>query len=168
MIFLANRVNLDKRTLLTRIHDHLQSEVPAEDSPVEQVWYHTSAGNKVGVRATINASRFLGTSYQVDEAELHVSFDFPPNHAYDFYEIQWVEADRDLMIGWHQDETHMDLGECHFQIDYRGETVQLEKAVFLDMHPLNVYDRRTDDPVDTLNELTWENGHPKIPEEAVL
>ncbi len=66
MIFLANRVNLDKRTLLTRIHNHLQSHVPAESSPVEQVWYHTSAANKVGVRATINAPTFLGASYPVD------------------------------------------------------------------------------------------------------
>ena len=167
MIFLANRVNLDKRTLLTRIHNHLQSQVPAEDSPVKQVWYHTSAGNKVEVRATINAPTFLGTSYPVDEAELHVSFDFPPNYTYDFYKIQWVEANRDLMIGWHQDETHMNLGECHFQIDYRGETVQREKAAFLDMHPLNVYDQRIDDLVDTLNALTWENELPRVPKQAV-
>jgi hypothetical protein len=167
MIFLANRVNLDKRTLLTRIHNHLQSQIPAEDSPVEQIWYHTSAGNKVGVRATINAPTFLGASYPVDEAELQISFDFPPNHAYDFYKIQWVEADRNLMIGWHQDETHMDLGECHFQIDYRGETVQREKAAFLDMHPLNVYDQRIDDLVDMINELTWENELPRVPKQEV-
>jgi len=167
MIFLANRVNLDIRTLLTRIHNRLQSQASTEDSPVEQVWYHTSAGNKVGVRATINAPTFLGASSPADEVELRVSFDFPPNCAYDFYKIQWVEADRELMIGWHQDETHMDLGECHFQIDYRGETVQRDEAAFLDMHPLNVYDQRIDDLVDTLNELTWEDEPPSVPTQAV-
>jgi hypothetical protein len=167
MIFLANRVNLDTRTLLTRIHNHLQSQVPDEESPVEQVWYHTSAGNKVGVRATINAPRFLGASYPVDEAELEVSFDFPPDHGYDFYKIQWVEPERDLMVGWHQDETHRDLGECHFQIDYRGETVQRDEATFLDMHPLNVYDQRMDDLVDTLDELIWETERPQVPKQAV-
>jgi hypothetical protein len=99
--------------------------------------------------------------------ELDVSFDFPPNYAYDFYKIQWVEADRELMIGWHQDETHMDLGECHFQIDYCGETVQRDEAAFLDMHPLNVYDQRIDDLVDTLNELTWEDELPSVPTQAV-
>lgn len=167
MIFLANRANLDKRTLLTRLHNQLQTRVPTEDSPVEQVRYHTSTGNKVGVRATINPTGFLGTSYAIDEAELHVSFDFPPNRQYDFYEIQWVEPERDLMVGWHQDETHVDLGECHLQLDYRGETVQRAEAAFLDVHPLNVFDQRTDDLVDVLGAITWENDLPRVPKRVV-
>lgn len=141
MIFLANRADLDTRILLTRPHSRLQTQVSAGDSPIEQVWYQTSSGNKVGVRATITAPAFVGGSYPVDEAELQVSFDFPTNYAYDFYTIQWVESERDFMIGWHQDETHMDFGECHFQLDYRGETVQREEAAFLDSHPLNVFDQ---------------------------
>lgn len=79
MIFLANRANLDKRQLLTRLHNWLQTQITTEEAPIEQVWYHTSAGNKVGVRATLNAPAFLGTTYPVGEAKLHVSFDFPPN-----------------------------------------------------------------------------------------
>jgi len=167
MIFLANRANLDKRTLLARLHNHFQTQVPAEESPVEQVRYHTSAGNKVGVRATIIAPAFLGTSYAVDAAELQVTFDFPPNQAYDFYTIQWVESERELMVGWHQDETHMDLGECHFQLDYRDETVQRATATFLDTHPLNVFDQRTDHLVEILDELTWHDERPAVPSDAV-
>lgn len=167
MIFLANRANLDRRTLLTRLHDKLGTQVPDEDSPVERVWYHTSAGNKVGVRATVDPSQFLGTSYPVDEAELQVSFDFPQTYAYDFYRIQWVEPDRDLMVGWHQDETHEDLGKCHFQVDYEGETVQRAEAAFVDAHPLNVFDRRTDHLVDVLGSLTWEDDVPHLPPEQV-
>jgi len=167
MIFLANRTNLDKRTLLSRIFNRLQTQVSSEDSPVQQVWYHTSTGNKVGVRATIAPSVFLGTSYPVDDAELQVTFDFPQTHSYDFYRIQWVESDRGLMVGWHQDETHMDLGECHFQIDFQGETVQREEAAFLDAHPLNVFDRRIDDLVDVLDALTWDDGVPDLPKEAI-
>lgn len=167
MIFLANRTNLDKRTLLNRLHNHLQTQVSTEDSPVTQVWYHTSTGNKVGVRATIAAPRFIAKSHPIDEAELQVSFDFPPNYAFDFYKIQWVESDRDLMIGWHQDETHMELGECHLQVDYQGETVQREKAAFLDSHPLNVFDQRTDDLVSIIGELRWENDLPCVPKHAV-
>lgn len=167
MIFLANRANLDKRTLLSRIHNRLQTQVSDEESPVEQVWYHTSAGNKVGVRATVAPDTFLRTSYPVTEAELQVSFDFPQSSTYDFYAIQWVESDRDLMVGWHQDETHMDLGECHFQVDYRGETVQRESAAFLDSHPLNVFDQRIDDLVDVLDALTWEHTVPDVPTQAV-
>lgn len=167
MIFLANRANLDKRTLLSRLHKRLQTQVTTDNSPIEQVWYHTSAGNKVGVRATINAPAFLNHTYPVEEAELHVSFDFPPNRAYDFYEIQWVESERQLMIGWHQDETHMDLGECHFQVDHHGETVQRDPAAFLDTHPLNVFDQRTDHLVEALDSLTWENECPRVPKHGI-
>lgn len=130
MIFLANRANLDKRTLLTRIHTQLSTQVTTGSSPIEQVWYHTSSGNKVGVRATIDAPAFLNTTYPVDQAELQVSFDFPPNRPYDYYKIQWVESERSLMLGWHQDETHMELGECHLQLDYQGETEQRDAASF--------------------------------------
>lgn len=167
MIFLANRSNLDTRTLLSRLHNRLQTQVSVEDSPIEQVWYHTSTGNKVGVRATIAAAAFVGRSYPVDVAELQVSFDFPPNYGYDFYKMQWVESERDLMLGWHQDETHMDLGECHFQLDHRGETVQREEAVFLDSHPLNVFDQRMDSLVDVLGEIRWDDDCPHVPWHAV-
>ena len=167
MIFLANRANLDRRTLLTRIHDRLQTQVPDEGSPVEQVRYQTSTGNKVGVRATVSPDAFLRTSFPADAAELQVSFDFPQTHAYDFYAIQWVEPDRNLRVGWHQDETHTDLGECHFQIDHRGETVQRATAEFLDAHPLNVLDRRLDDLVAVLDALTWTDGVPALPAAAI-
>lgn len=167
MIFLANRANLDKRQLLTRLHNWLQTQVTAEESPIEQVWYHTSVGNKVGVRARIDAPLFLETTYSVDEAELHVSFDFPPNRAYDFYQIQWVEPEREFMLGWHQDETHMDLGECHLQLDYEGETVQREAATVLDMHPMNVFDQRLTHLVDLIDTVSWENDRPRVPNHAI-
>lgn len=167
MIFFANRANLDKRTLLGRLNKRLQTQVDAENAPIEQVWYHTSAGNKVGVRATVDAPTFLGRSYPVEEAELQVRFDFPPDREFDCYRIQWVESERELMVGWHQDGTHPDLGECHFQVDYRGETVQRAEAAFLDVHPLNVFDRRTDDLVDVLDALTWDDATPCVPEAAI-
>jgi hypothetical protein len=167
MIFLANRTNLDKRTVLTRFHNRLQSQATTENSPVETVWYHTSTGNKVGVRATIAAPTFLGSEHPVDDAELHVSFTFPSNSSYDFYKIQWVESERDLMIGWHQDETHMDLGKCHFQIDYAGETVQRDESAYLDSHPLNVFEQRTEDIVSVLDELCWENDRPSVSKQIV-
>lgn len=167
MIFLANRTNLDKRTLLSRIFNRLQTQASTNTSPVKQVWYHTSAGNKAGVRATIIPSSFLDAPYPVDEAELQVSFDFPQTHSYDFYRIQWVESERNLMVGWHQDETHTQLGECHLQIDHHGETIHREEAAFLDAHPLNVFDRRMDDLVNVLDALTWVDGVPNFSPDPV-
>jgi hypothetical protein len=167
MIFLANRANLDTRTLLTRLHNSLQSQVSQADAPVEQVWYHTSAGNKVGVRATITAPPFLGTSYPVTTAELQVSVDFPAEQADDFYTIQWVEAEREFMLGWHQDDTHVDLGNCHLQLDHSGETVQREPAAFIDRHPLNVFDQRMDHLVEILRAISWTDDRPHVPEQAI-
>ncbi len=167
MIFLANRANLDKRTLLTRLHNQLQTQVSDDTAPIEKVWYHTSAGNKVGVRATVDTASFLDESYPVDEAELQVSFDFPADREYDFYTIQWVESTRRLMIGWHQDETHIELGECHLQIDFQDETIQRDKAVFMDNHPLNVFEQRMDDLVVIIDSLSWEDGLPAIPKSVV-
>lgn len=167
MLFFANRANLDRRTVLTRIHDVLATQAPRDDAPVEQVRYHTSAGNKVGVRATIDAPAFLDDPYPVDEAELQVCVDFPPDRAYDCYSIQWVESDRRLLLGWHQDETHPELGECHFQIDYQDETVQRTESTHLDAHPLNVFDRRTDSLVSVLDALVWTDDVPSVPESVV-
>lgn len=167
MVFLANRANLDARTLLTRIYNRFQTQVSADGSPIEQVWYHTSAGNKTGVRATVATATFLGTSHPVDTAELQISFDFPSNHGHDFYQIQWVESKREFMLGWHQDETHPELGKCHFQIDHQGKTIQRSQAEFLDIHPLNVLDQRIDDLVDSLDAITWGDGRPTVPEQVV-
>lgn len=167
MIFLANRANLDRRTLLNRLHKRLQTQANADEGPIKQVWYRTSSGNKVGVRATVNTSAFLGKEYPIEEAELQATFDFPSEHEYDFYAIQWVEPDRSLMLGWHQDETHMDLGECYFQIDYDGKTVQRAEAAYLDSHPLNVFDQRTDHLLEILDSLTWNDKTPTVPKSAV-
>ncbi len=166
MIFLANRANLDKRTLLTRLHTNLRTRVENEGSPVQRVWYRTAAGNKAGVRARVDAPSFLDTSYAVSEAELHVSFDFPPNYEFDWYRIQWVEPERQLMVGWHQDETHTDLGECHLQVDFEGETVQRVPGNYLDTHPLNVFDRRMTHLPAVITALTWEDGRPTVPDRA--
>lgn len=91
---------------------------------MKQVRYETSVANKVGVQATVTLDAFLQTTYPVAEAELQISFDITQISAYDFYTVHWVEPDRDITVGWHQDETHVVLGECHSQIDYRGKSGQ--------------------------------------------
>ena len=81
--------------------------------------------------------------------------------------MQWVEFGREFMLGWQQDETHPELGECHVQIDHRGETVQRERASFLDAHPLNVFDQRLDHLVAVLDGLTWTDGVSRLPADVV-
>ena len=81
------------------------------------------------VRASINAPAFVGGSYPVNDAEIHVYFDFPSGDKHDRYRIQWVESERNLMVGRHQDETHPELGECYLQVNYEGETVHRSGVV---------------------------------------
>lgn len=71
------------------------------------------------------------------------------------------------MIGWQQDETLMNLGECHLPIDHGGETVQREPAAFVDQHPLNVFEARIEQLENVLNSATWDNYVPTVPAEAV-
>ena len=66
-----------------------------------------------------------------------------------------------------RDETHMDLGECHLQLDYEGETVQREVATVLDMHPMNVFDQRLTHLVDLIDTVSWENDRPRVPNHAI-
>ncbi|MFB6283654.1 MAG: hypothetical protein ABEK59_06935 [Halobacteria archaeon] len=61
----------------------------------------------------------------------------------------------------------MDLGKCHFQLDYQEETIQREPAEFLDKHPLNVFEQRTTQLVEVIDSLTYEEGLPTVAEEEI-
>ena len=74
--------------------------------------------------------------------------------------MQWVEPERDLSVGWHQDEHRPDLGECHLQLDHGESVVDVRAAEFLDAHPLNVLDRRLDALPTVLDAIDWRDGTP--------
>jgi hypothetical protein len=145
MIFLANRGNLDQTQTHREIHDFLASRVDNPDSPVLRVKYHPSMSDREEVRAEVDAPMFAGEeSYDTERAELQVGFEMRPSLSFDNYSIRWVESEKELMVGWHQDDTHPGLGECHFQIDHEGECVQRTRAEYLDDHPLNILGKRLD------------------------
>lgn len=167
MIFLANRANLDRRTLYRRIHDILASRSKDAESPVESVWYHRSKADPEEIHASINAVGLVGEAYPVKKAELQVYFDFPRSSDFDCYRIQWVEPERDFMIGWHQDETHPELGNCHLQVDFEGNPTQRTAAQQLDKHPLNVFDERLQALPKILRETSWEGDSPEVDESSM-
>jgi len=86
---------------------------------------------------------------------------------YEYYVIEWSEADRDLGLGWHQDEDHPDLGECHFQLDHAGTTVERSAAEFVDEHPLEVLETRLDQLRALLPKIAWNEDTPVLPEGAI-
>jgi len=167
MIFLTNRDNLDQIQTHREIHDFLASRVDKPESPVLRVKYHPSMSDREEVRAEIDALMFVGDeSYDGERAELQVGFEIHPSLSFDHYRIQWVESERELMVGWHQDETHPGLGECHFQIDYEGNCVQRTEAEYFDDHPLNILGKRLDVLPEILRSVSM-NGKPSAPESLV-
>lgn len=124
-----------RKKLYRRIRNRLRSQ--AEFSAVR---FRPSRIRPRQVLAAVDPSGFVGPSYPAEAARIEIEFDLrePRNH----YRIQWVEPARGLACGFHQDGTHPEFGECHFQVDHPDGTVEREPAAFLDAHPLAAFERR--------------------------
>lgn len=42
----------------------------------------------------------------------------PRTGSEDQFRVQFTPVDEPWSCGWHRDETHPELGTCHFQVDY--------------------------------------------------
>jgi len=155
MIFLTNRDNLDRIQTHREIHDFLASRVDKPESPILRVNYYPSMSDREEVRAEVDAPMFAGEeSYNTERAELQVGFEMNPSLDFDHYRIGWVEPERELMVGWHQDETHPELGKCHFQMEYEGDPLQRTEAEYREDHPLNILGKRLDALPEILRSLS--------------
>jgi hypothetical protein len=63
-------------------------------------------------------------------------------------------------VGWHQDDTHDDLGPVHLQLNDGATPVAHESAAFIDSHPLDVAERRLDSLRYAVLAVEWEQGRP--------
>ncbi|MFC6614959.1 hypothetical protein ACFQAS_08365 [Halopenitus salinus] len=156
-LFLAHRCLLDQHTAHGEIRRWLGNQGGCRD-----VRYAPSAIRRHEVRATIAPEHLLGDPHPSGTVELRVKFDFPNDTGYDHYEIQWIDGEGCYSFGWHQDETHPDLGKCHFQLDHRDETVARKPAVFHDNHPVNVLEQRLSLVASILEVIAWENDRPRL------
>lgn len=156
-IFLVHRSVLDQHTAHGEIRTWLRNR-----GGCREVRYAPSSIRRHEVCATIDPEILLGEPYPSETVELRVEFDFPEDAEYDHYGIQWIDGGRNYSFGWHQDETHSDLGKCHFQLDHRDETVARKPAVFHDSHPVNVLEQRLSLVPSVLELVTWENDRPRL------
>jgi len=108
MIFLAGRDRYTQRTLLRDVHDRLTNQPGCED-----VRYRPSRRRPRYVIADVDPTTFLSDSYNAATARLEIRFWYPAGVDHEYYRINWVEPDRHLMLGFHQDADHPDLGPCH-------------------------------------------------------
>lgn len=159
-IFLANRGNLTKTRLYKTIQNRLSNEAGCAN-----VRHSPSRLRPRRIEADVDPTVFFGQSYPVDDAGLSIEFTYPRDVDHEYYVIEWIEEMRDLGFGWHQDELHPDLDECHYQLDHEGTTIERDAASFIDAHPLNVLEARLDQLRTVIPALDWSGAHPTVPDD---
>jgi hypothetical protein len=159
-VFLANRGNLTRTTLYQAIRQRFTKEPGCED-----VQLVPSRARPRSVRTAVDPGVFLGSTYPTDAATLEITVSYPRGVEYEYYVLEWSEAERRVGFGWHQDETHPDLGECHLQLDHGGETIERRPAAFLDDHPLNILETRLEQLRSVLPAIEWRDGRPVLPDD---
>ena len=157
MLFLAGRDRYTQRTLLRAIHDRLSKQAGCT-----AVRYEPSSRRPRTVVAAVEPTAFLGEQYDIETARLEVRFWYPEGVDYTYYRCNWVEPKRDLMLGFHQDADHPELGRCHLQLDFDGATVSRQSVAFLDAHPLAALEQRLHEFPGILARLSWEAGQPSL------
>lgn len=161
-VSLANQGNLTRARLYEAVRQRLGKEPGCH-----AVQLRPSRARPRTIGARVEPDAFLGQAYPVDEATLEVSFSYPRAVDYEYYVVQWSEAGREFGVGWHRDDGHPELGNCHFQVDHAGTTVERTPASFLDEHPLEVLETRLDQLRALLPRIEWGGDAPVLPDEGV-
>jgi len=91
----------------------------------------------IRLQATLDQSVFFSESASPDHAILE--FEWRPRPGLDAFRIQYNEPGTPWSCGWHQDESHEDLGPSHFQVDHEEwATSHREPASFTDPNPMAI------------------------------
>jgi hypothetical protein len=94
---------------------------------------------------------------------LEIRFWYPVNVDHEYYRLNWVEPDRNFVLGFHRDADHQTLGPCHIQLDHEDTATDRYSATFLDEHPLAVLDDRLQQLPTALESVRWTDGTPSLP-----
>ena len=91
----------------------------------------------VRVVATIDRDVFFPQNLGAGDATLE--FEWRPHSERDECHIQYNEPGTPWACGWHQDETHENLGSSHFQVDHEmWPAPHRESASFTDSNPMAI------------------------------
>ena len=157
MIFLANRGGLGNKRIHRRIKNRLQSG-SAFSSVQLRVSTHRESG-PYRVIAEVDPREFLeDSSYPVDSARLEIGFDVETDTDNDFYWISWIEPERSLLVGWHQDDDHPEYGEVHLQLHQSDSVTLRESAEYIDKHPMAVVEARLEQLSGVIHMIAWDSG----------
>jgi len=156
-VFLANRANLQSK----RLHDRIQNRLSGEFENVHRRRAEPREAGPYRVVAEVDPRQFLGDDeYPVATARVEIGFQLQTGEPHEYYWFNWIEPDRSLLVGWHQDDTHDDLGPVHLQVNDGATPVAHEPAEFIDSHPLDVVERRLNSLRGVILAVEWEQGRP--------
>ena len=157
VVFLANRANLQRK----RLHDRIQSRLSGEFETVRRRRAEPREPGPYRVVGEVNPRQFLADdACPVSTARVEIGFQLQTGEPYEYYWFNWVEPERNLLVGWHQDDTHDDLGPVHLQINNETTVVERQPAVFIDSHPLDVVARRLHSLQDAVGAVEWNQQRP--------
>ena len=157
VVFLANRANLQEK----RLHDRIQNRLSGAFDTVRRRRAEPREPGPYRVVPEVDPREFLGDGeYPVTTARVKIGFQLQTSDPYEYYWFNWIEPDRRLLVGWHQDDTHDDLGPVHLQVNDGTTPVAHEPAQFIDSHPLDVVERRLDLLRDVVLAVEWGQERP--------
>jgi len=156
MIFLANRDGLRNKRVHRRIKNRFQSD--SEWSAVRlRIASHREPGPYRVVAETDPRTFLDNATYPTGTARLEIGFDVEGVTDHDFYWFKWIEPERNLLLGWHQDDDHPAQGPVHLQVNEATKVVERRPATFIDKHPMAIVATRLDQLVDAIGAIQWQN-----------
>ena len=157
VVILANRANLQSK----RLHDRIQNRFSTEFNAVHRRRAEPREAGPYRVVGEVNPRQYLGDdAYPATTARIEVGFELRGTDPYEYYWFNWIEPDRSMLVGWHQDDTHDDLGPVHLQVNDGSTVVDHQPALFIDSPPLDVIEQRLGELRTAVQAVEWEDGRP--------
>lgn len=156
-IFLADRSNLQAR----RLHDRIKRKVRPAVETVRRRRATASEAGAYRIVGEVDPRVFLDDgAYPATGARVEIGFRLRTDDPYEHYWFNWIEPGRNLLVGWHRDDTHDDLGPVHLQVNDGSTVVEHRSARLIDSHPLDVVGRRLEALADAVLAVEWDDGRP--------
>ncbi len=155
VIFLANRSNIQVR----RLHEGIKKRWENHLSQVRMTRASVRDPGMYRVIGEVDPRSFLDDeSYPTDKARIEIGFKLQTPEPYEYYWFNWIEPDRELMLGWHQDDDHTDLGPVHLQVNDGASAVAHQPAQFVDAHPYSVVEQRFEELPAAIAAIEWDDS----------
>jgi hypothetical protein len=157
MILLANISNLHNKTL----HDRDIKNRFMTDEKFANVTSKRARRRDPGSRRVVAETDpriFLDDpSYPESLARIEIGFHGRLTSAFQYW-INWIEPERSLMIGWHQDDDHPCLGPVHIQLNWGEQAIDHKQAKHIDEHPMAIVEARLQQIPAAIDAVQWESG----------